>query len=105
MAYITTPSKEAALLIGKHLLEKNLAACINILDNMTSLYRWQGKVQEDKECIVIAKTTVQKQGDLMKEVKRNHEYDCPCIVFYPIINGLTEYTDWISSEVNKENEA
>ncbi|HLR26650.1 MAG TPA: divalent-cation tolerance protein CutA, partial [Fodinibius sp.] len=69
LVYITTGSKEEAQSIGRKLVEEKLAACVNIVDGMESIYRWEGKIVEDQETILIAKTPYHNVKDLTKRVK------------------------------------
>ena len=99
--YMTAGSKAEAEKIGKALVESQLAACVNILDNMQSIYRWEGKIQQDSEVVFIAKTTASLVPQLIEKVKSLHSYDCPCIVSLPISDGHPPFLDWIQSEVKK----
>lgn len=96
--YITCGSEAEAKKIGKHLVEKRLAACANILKGMTSVYWWEGKVVEDNEVVLIAKTTLEKQPALENSVKEIHSYSVPCIIFIPIESGHAPYLEWLSKE-------
>jgi len=96
--YITVPTKEEGIAIGRALVEENLAACANVIDGLTSIFRWEGAVQEEGEALLIAKTDralVDSASDL---VKMEHSYDCPCIVALPIVGGNQQFIDWIGSE-------
>ena len=93
--YMTAASKAEARNIGKALVESRLAACVNILDNMQSIYRWKEKIQEDSEVVLIAKTTEARVPRLIDKVKSLHSYDCPCIVSLPVIDGYPPFLDWI----------
>jgi periplasmic divalent cation tolerance protein len=97
--YMTVGSKEEARKIGRELVTARLAACVNILDNMNSFYRWEGKIQDDTEVVMIAKTTEDKVPELIKKVKSLHSYDCPCIVSLPVIGGHQPFLEWVASEV------
>ncbi len=97
--YMTAGSKDEARKIGKALVISRLAACVNILDNMNSFYMWQGKVQDDTEIVMIAKTTEDRVPELVEKVKSLHSYDCPCIVSIPILDGNQAFLDWIADEV------
>lgn len=97
--YMTVGNKEEARKIGKELVVTRLAACVNILDNMNSIYRWQGEVQDDTEVVLIAKTTEDQVPALIEKVKSLHSYDCPCIVTIPISGGNQAFLDWIAEEV------
>ena len=98
--YMTVGSKEEARKIGKELVTTRLAACVNILDNMDSFYMWDGKIQDDTEVVMIAKTTENRIPDLIKKVESMHSYDCPCIVSFPITGGHQPFLDWIAEEVD-----
>ena len=93
--YMTSSSKSEAQKIGKALVESRLAACVNILDNMQSIYRWEEKIQEDSEVVLIAKTTQSLVSQLIDKVKSMHSYDCPCIVSLPVQDGYPPFLDWI----------
>jgi periplasmic divalent cation tolerance protein len=98
---MTAGSKTEAQKIGKALVETRLAACVNILENMQSIYRWEEKVQEDSEVVLIAKTTDTKVSPLIDKVKSLHSYDCPCIVSLPVLDGYQPFLDWVHAEVQK----
>jgi len=97
--YMTAGSREEARKIGKELVMSRLAACVNILDNMNSLYMWQGKVQDDSEIVMIAKTTEDHVPQLVEKVKSLHSYECPCIVSILVSGGNQAFLDWIADEV------
>jgi periplasmic divalent cation tolerance protein len=99
LIYITAKDKAEARKIGGELLESKLAACVNIIDNMNSMYVWQGKIQDDTEAILIAKTTEARVPQLIEKVKTLHSYDCPCILSIPVSGGNREFLDWIANEV------
>jgi periplasmic divalent cation tolerance protein len=99
--YMTTGSKREARQIGKALVESRLAACVNILDNMQSIYRWEGKIQEESEVVLIAKTTDTLLSSLIDKVKSLHSYDCPCIVSLPVLDGYPPFLDWVHAEVKR----
>jgi periplasmic divalent cation tolerance protein len=99
--YMTAGSKAEAQKIGNALVEGRLAACVNILDNMQSIYRWNERVQQDTEVVLIAKTTDNLVSALIDQVKSLHSYDCPCIVSLPILNGYPPFLDWVQQEVKK----
>jgi periplasmic divalent cation tolerance protein len=86
--------------IGKTVVEKKLAACVNILrGGLESVYRWKGKVERAKEVLMIIKTTVGKLRELEREVKRMHSYDVPEFIVLPIVEGSREYLDWVQDSV------
>jgi periplasmic divalent cation tolerance protein len=96
--YCTTSSLEEARHIGKILVENKLAACVNILPQMQSIYQWQGKIEEGQETVLIAKTTTQCWSKLKDTIIENHSYECPCVVALPIVNGHSDFLDWIGKE-------
>ena len=98
LIYITAGSMDEAKAIGKELVLSRLAACANIIDNMNSIYWWEGVVQDEKEVIVLAKTKESLVSELIDKVKSMHSYECPCIVSIPITDGNRAFLDWIRKE-------
>ena len=101
LIYMTAGSKEEARNVGEALVESKLAACVNIIDGMNSMYMWDGELQDDREVVLIAKTTVNRVEDLIDKVKSVHSYDCPCILSIPVEAGNPDFMNWISGEVKK----
>ena len=97
--YMTAGNKAEAKKIGKELVASRLAACVNILDNMNSVYMWEGEIQDDSEVVLIAKTTQARVPELVEKVKSIHSYDCPCIVSLPVLDGHKPFLDWVAGEV------
>ena len=97
-AYITTGSAEEADRIARILVEERLAACANLIDGMRSIYRWQGKVEEAVETVMIAKTREDLLQSLTDRVRALHSYECPCVVGLPVPGGNPDYLEWIASE-------
>ena len=97
--YMTAGNKEEAQNIARELVTSRLAACVNIFDNMNSVYMWDGEVQEDSEVVLIAKTTQARLPELVEKVKSIHSYDCPCIVSLPVLDGHKPFLEWIAGEV------
>ncbi len=97
--YMTAGSLAEARTIGRELVESGLAACVNILPGMQSIYRWEGKIEEATEVVVIAKTTAPRVPALTAKVKSLHSYDCPCIVSLKVDGGYQPYLDWITGSV------
>ena len=96
--YMTADSIEEAKNIGQKLVEQNLAACVNLLENMTSIYKWEEKLEESKEVIMIAKTSKTLMPKLIETVNSLHSYDCPCILELPIQGGNPDFLIWIESQ-------
>ena len=101
LIYMTAGSREEAEAIGRELVTSRLAACVNILDNMNSIYFWEGELQNDRETVLIAKTTASLVPALTEKVKSLHSYDCPCIVSIPILSGNTSFLEWVAGAVLK----
>ena len=98
--YMTAGSREEALRIGRALVEERLAACTNLIEGMTSIYRWQGAIQEDAEVVLIAKTRPDLVTRLTERVKALHSYDCPCVIALPVDGGNQAFIDWIAAETS-----
>ncbi len=98
MVYITAESMEDAEIIGRNLVSRRLAACVNIISNMKSIYQWEGKIETGNEVIIIAKTKNALVNELTEHVKTLHSYDCPCVVTIPIQDGNSEFIQWIRDE-------
>jgi periplasmic divalent cation tolerance protein len=98
LIYVTAGDIEEARVIGKALVSERLAACVNIIDNINSMYWWQGEIQDDREVIVIAKTKESLVPELIEKVKSIHSYDCPCVVSLPIVGGNKGFLEWVENE-------
>lgn len=96
--YITVPNREEGISIGRALVDENLAACANVIDGLTSIFRWEGAVQEEGEALLIAKTESELVDAASDLVKMEHSYDCPCVVAIPIVGGNQQFIDWIAAE-------
>ena len=101
---MTAGTFEEARKIGQILVEKNLAACVNNIENMTSIYKWENKLEEGKEVVLIAKTGKKVIPKLIETVKSHHSYDCPCILELPIQGGNPEFLSWIETETEVTEE-
>ena len=100
LIYITAENREQALALGRALVERRLAACINVLDGMTSIYRWQGRIEESTEAVLLAKTDESRVDALVAAVKELHSYDVPCALALPIVGGNQDYLDWLVACLN-----
>ena len=95
--YITNPTKKEARKIAKHLLEKKLIACANIFP-IDSLYWWKGKIAEEKEFVLIAKTKKDNFNRVKKEIEKIHSYTIPCIVKIPVSSN-EKYYQWLNEVI------
>jgi len=96
------PSSTCGENLARVLLETRQAACVNLVEGVTSLYRWKGRIQKDSEALLLVKTT----GTCLEAVKgtilKNHPYDLPEIVALPLVGGSEEYLRWLREETVKE---
>ena len=99
LAYITTKNEEEALTLANSAVEKNLAACGNIFPKIKSVYKWDKKLQNDAETLLILKTNSSKYPLLKKLIKEKHSYEVPRILKIPIIDGNKEYLKWIDDSL------
>ena len=99
LVYITTKNEEEALTLANFAIEKKLAACGNIFPKMKSVYKWNKKLQNDDETLLILKTNSSKYPSLKKLIKEKHSYDVPCILKIPIDDGNKEYLKWIDESL------
>jgi periplasmic divalent cation tolerance protein len=97
---ITAGSQEEADQIANSLVAEMLAACVNILPGVTSVYRWAGEVQRDQEWLLVAKSTRQVLDGLVRRVQAIHSYDLPEITALPVVGGSQGYLRWLDGEVH-----
>ncbi len=95
---ITVPEAETGLKIARTLVEERLAACVNLVPGLTSVYRWEGRVVEDGEVLLIVKTTTQAFPRLKERVLALHPYTLPEIIALPIWEGHLPYLAWVQAE-------
>ena len=91
---------EEAGRLAELLIEKRLAACVQILPGMESVYRWQGRVERQREVLLLAKTTRAKFEDLEREVRTAHSYETPEIIAVPVATGSPAYLQWLADSVS-----
>ena len=98
LVYITASSPEEAQTIGRALIEERLAACVNILPGMTSLYHWRGALEQAEEAVLIAKTRRDLFEALAERVRALHSYATPCVIELPLGRVSPGYRDWLLAE-------
>jgi periplasmic divalent cation tolerance protein len=98
------PDRAAAERVARALIEIRAAACVNILAECRSFYRWQGKLESEGEVPLLIKTTRAAYPRLEETIQKHHPYDLPEIIAIPIAAGLPEYLQWLAEETQKENE-
>lgn len=99
LAYITTKNEKEALTLANLAIEKNFAACGNIFPKIKSVYKWNKKLQNDDETILILKTNSSKYPLLKKLIVEKHSYEVPCILKIPIDDGNKKYLKWINDSL------
>lgn len=92
------PERASAEKLASLLLERRLAACVNLLAPCASVYRWRGEIQHDEEHPLLIKTTEDRYAELEAAIRANHPYELPEIVAVPVIQGLPAYLHWVESE-------
>jgi len=98
IVYSTIDDIKNARRIAHTLVEEQLVACVNIIPNIESIYKWKGKIEMDTECALIAKTIDKNVKKTITRIKSLHTYEVPDIIVVPIVGGLKEYLDYISNE-------
>ncbi len=93
---VTCGSEEEALRISRALVEEHLAACINLISPVRSIYRWEGEILDEKEWLLVIKTQSQRFDELEKRVRSLHSYSVPEIISLPIQKGSSNYLRWIN---------
>ena len=98
LIYITASNRYEARRIARTLVEERLAACANVISPIDSFYWWQGKVNEEREVALFAKTRVELVEAVIARVRALHSYSVPCVVALPILAGNPAFLDWIGAE-------
>jgi periplasmic divalent cation tolerance protein len=97
---ISAPNEEEASKISHTVVEERLAACVNIMHSVRSIYRWQGRVEDESEVLMVVKTKRTLFERLQGRVKELHSYEVPEIIGLPVIEGSKEYLDWLGQETD-----
>ena len=100
LAFSTFPDIETARRIARELVSENLAACANVIPKIESIYRWQGKIEQGEEALVLFKTTAARFAAFEEKLKSLHPYDVPEIICTPIANGWPAYLNWVRENVS-----
>jgi periplasmic divalent cation tolerance protein len=102
VVYITAPNEDEAAKIARTLVEEKLAACVNIVPGIRSIYSWQGKIEDEQEVLMIVKTRYKHFKALKAKVLDMHSYTVPEIIALPIVDGSEEYLDWLKKATKRE---
>ncbi len=95
LVFVTCGSEEEAVTIARRLVEERLAACVNLISPIRSIYRWEGRILDEKEWLLIIKTQKQRFEELSKKVKSLHSYSVPEIIALAIGEGSPSYLNWL----------
>ena len=98
----TVGSREHAGQLATHFVERRLAACVNIIGPITSVYRWKGKVESQEEYLLFIKTTQQRTAELASALQDLHPYELPELIEITIPGGSKTYLDWLTAEVSPQ---
>lgn len=101
VVFMTAADRDEATRLAEMLVEEHLAGCVQILPEMESVYRWQGKIERQREILLIAKTTQSKFQELERQVRASHSYDTPEILALPVIAGSSPYLQWLTNSVKR----
>jgi periplasmic divalent cation tolerance protein len=93
------PDRESALRLASALIERRVAACVNVLAECSSVYRWQGKIETATEVPVLIKSTAAAYPALEQSIRALHPYELPEIIAVPLSGGLPAYLQWVAAEV------
>ncbi|KAE8659251.1 Protein CutA [Hibiscus syriacus] len=97
VVYVTVPNREAGRKLAGSIVKEKLAACVNIVPGVESVYEWEGKINTDPEELLIIKTRQSLLPALTEHVKANHEYDVPEVIALPINGGSPQYLEWLKN--------
>lgn len=96
---VTAPNEREAETLARTLVEEELAACVNLVPGIRSFYRWEGKVADDREVLLVAKTRRDRFADLAARVRTLHSYDVPEVLALEVGDGSAPYLEWIGDSV------
>ena len=98
LVFTNLPDREAAIELAHGLVERRLAACVNVLGACTSVYRWNGALEQADEVPVMLKTRAARYPEVEAAIRELHPYELPEIVAVPVVRGLPEYLEWVAEE-------
>ena len=99
---VTAGSEGEAEKIARTLVEERLAACVNLISPLRSIYRWEGKIQDDREWLLVIKTKQTHFAAIEARVKALHSYQVPEVIALPVVNGSEKYLEWVRGETKVE---
>lgn len=96
---VTAPSPDVGAALGRALVDERLAACVNVIPGLTSIYRWQGQREEASECLLVIKTDETRYAELERRVLELHPYEIPEVLALPVERGAPAYVEWLRDSV------
>ncbi len=97
--YATFGDMENARLVARRIIEERLGACVNIIPGVTSLYEWEGKIEEQPEMVMVIKSLKGHETSVIGVIEALHSYDEPAIISLPVMGGAVSYLDWAAKQV------
>lgn len=101
VVFATAPDDTAARRIARALVEERLAACVNLVPGVRSIYRWEGAVQEEGEVWLVMKTHAERVDELVARVRALHSYEVPEVIALPVVAGSEPYLRWVREETSR----
>ncbi len=98
----TAPNLEVAQSLSRNLVTSGLAACVNIVPGVESIYRWEGKVESGQELLLIIKTVASRQSQIFAALDQQHPYEVPACFVLPVQGGSEKYLQWIAASAGKD---
>jgi len=99
LVFVMAANEDEAAAIARALVEERLAACVNLITPVRSIYRWRGAIEESRECLLLIKTSARHYAKLEKRVKQLHSYEVPEVIAAPLTHGSADYLKWIAESV------
>ncbi len=101
IAFSTCPNPSEGRVLAEGMVQSGLAACVNLVPNLTSVYRWRGQIQSDDECLMIIKTSEGSLSALREWILKRHPYELPELVAVPVADGLPAYLEWVTGQTGR----
>jgi periplasmic divalent cation tolerance protein len=95
VVFVTAPDDVVAARLARTVVERGLAACVNRIPGVRSVYAWEGEIHDDAEVLLVMKTTAGRLADLVSQVVKEHPYACPEVVALPVAGGSSPYLEWV----------